>query len=95
MLYIMDIGGGEETVPCLTILIILLALIVAYIVLYLIQRFSGNRKVVRVCDYCGHAVSAVSECHHAPVYEKGGKYFCSVCRKRTEIICPRCKRPLH
>ncbi len=94
MEYILAVESGGDAVPCLALMIILIALAVAYIVLYLIQRLSAKRKVVRVCGYCGHAVVAVSACHRTPVYERGGTYICSECGKKAEIICPKCKRPL-
>ncbi len=95
MHYIFAADNGSESVPCLALLIILLALAIAYVVLYIIQRLSAKKNVVRVCDYCGHAVVAVSACHRAPVFERGEDYFCTSCGKRTQIICPKCKRPLN
>lgn len=93
--YILEAGTeGSESMPCLALIIILLALVVAYIVLYILQRVYSRKRVVRVCDYCGHPVIASSTCHRAPVFERGGHYICTECGKETEIICPKCKRPL-
>ena len=95
MHYIMTVNSGSESVPCLALIIILLALAIAYVILYIIQKLAAKKNVVRVCDYCGHAVIAASTCHRAPVYERGGAYICTECGRKAEIVCPKCKRPLN
>ena len=42
-------------------LVLVLAILMAY------QRYvAGKKPVQHLCDYCGHMVTAVSDCHHHP-----------------------------
>ena len=84
----------EGSFPCLYLIFIVVVLFVIYVALYLIQRFSKKSDVIRVCSYCGRAVRADSECHHAPVTERFGSHICTACGNKTEIVCSKCRRPL-
>lgn len=87
--------GPEGSPTCWFILAVIGILILLYILLYFYQRRMAEQKPVEhLCDYCGHMVSAVSDCHHAPVKERFLHGVCLECRKECRLVCTRCKRPL-
>ena len=57
------------------------------------QRYiASKRPVQHLCDYCGHMVGVVSDCHHALVKEKFLHGICQECKKECRLVCARCKR---
>ena len=71
------------------VLLLMLAGLIAY------QRYVTTRRPVQhLCDYCGHMVSAVSDCHHAPVREQFLHGVCLECRNECRPVCATCKRRL-
>jgi len=73
----------------LVILVIILAGLTAY------NRYVfGKKPVQHLCEYCGHMVTAVSDCHHAPVRERFLHGVCTECRGECRLVCSRCKRPV-
>src|SRR5947199_10860275 len=70
-------------------LVLVLAILMAY------QRYvAGKKPVQHLCDYCGHMVTAVSDCHHAPVRERFLHGTCLECKQDCRLVCARCKNPL-
>ncbi|OGS63532.1 MAG: hypothetical protein A3K59_06280 [Euryarchaeota archaeon RBG_19FT_COMBO_69_17] len=97
----MPVGPGpvalqaEGGLPCVTvgILIGVLVLVLAFLMAY--QRYiAGKKPVQHLCDYCGHMVSVVSDCHHAPVRERFLHGICLECKKECRLVCAKCKRPV-
>ncbi|HEY5539152.1 MAG TPA: hypothetical protein VIL58_06405 [Thermoplasmata archaeon] len=85
----------EGTLTCIVVGAILGVLIVILLGLMAYQRYVASRRPVQhLCDYCGHMVSAVSDCHHAPVREKFLRGMCLECRKDCRLVCSTCKRPV-
>lgn len=71
------------------VLVLILAVLMAY------QRYVMSKKPVQhLCDYCGHMVSVVSDCHHAPVRERFLHGICLECKKECRLVCAKCKRPV-
>ena len=62
LLPLQETGGSLQCViigAILGVLVLILLGLMAY------QRYvSGKRPVQHLCDYCGHMVSVVSDCHH-------------------------------
>ena len=80
---------------CLIVAAILGLLMVILLALMAYQRYmAGKRPVQHLCDYCGHMVSVVSDCHHAPVKEKFLHGICTECRNECRLVCAKCKRPV-
>jgi len=70
-------------------LVLVLAILMAY------QRYvAGKKPVQHLCDYRGHMVTAVSDCHHAPVRERFLHGTCMECKQDCRLVCARCKNPL-
>jgi len=86
-------GGSPFT--CAVIVIIVGVLLLLLLALLAYQRYmAGKRPVQHLCDYCGHMVGVVSDCHHAPVREKFLHGICLQCKKECRLVCARCKRPV-
>ncbi len=87
--------GDGSTLTCLTVGAILGVLILILLSLMAYQRHvASKRPVQHLCDYCGHMVSVVSDCHHAPVRERFLHGICTECRKDCRLVCAKCKRPV-
>jgi len=54
----------------------------------------GKKPTQHLCNYCGHMVGAVSDCHHAPVRERFLHGTCTECKADCRLVCQRCKRPV-
>ena len=86
---------GELGVQCLTVALVVGVLVLILVILLAYQRYvAGKKPVQHLCDYCGHMVSAVSDCHHAAVRERFLHGVCMECRKECRLVCARCKNPL-
>jgi len=71
------------------------AALLALVALIAYQRYiMGKKPTQHLCNYCGHMVAAVSDCHHAPVKERFLHGTCTDCKKDCRLVCQRCKRPL-
>ncbi|MFQ5884154.1 MAG: hypothetical protein ACE5IO_03535 [Thermoplasmata archaeon] len=87
--------NGDGGPPCWVLLVAIVLLLVALAILYFYQRYIASKKAVHhLCDYCGHMVTAVSDCHHAMVRERFLHGVCLECKKECKLVCARCKRPL-
>lgn len=77
-----------------------LFLVVGFLLLILLALYAWQRHVMskqpvqHLCDYCGHMVNVVSDCHHAPVKEKFLHGICQECKKECRLVCARCKNPV-
>ena len=87
--------AGEGGLQCwmvgaiVGVLVLVLAILLAY------QRYLvGKKPVQHLCDYCGHMVNVVSDCHHAPVRERFLHGICTECRRECRLMCAKCKRPV-
>ena len=86
-------GGTGSDMVCTYLIILGVILVVLYLGLFIYNKMVvGRRQKQHPCKYCGHMVSAVSQCCGAPVEEKfmGGR--CSKCGKETKTVCAICKR---
>ena len=62
---------NEGSLQCWMVGLIIGALVLVLVILMAYQRYvAGKKPVQHLCDYCGHMVIAVSDCHHAPVRER-------------------------
>lgn len=85
----------EGPLTCLTLLVLILILVFILAVLMLYQRHVARKTPVQhLCDYCGHMVRAVSDCHHAPVRERFLHGICLECKRECRLVCENCKRPV-
>lgn len=87
----------QETGPltCLVVAGILGLLVLILLALMAYQRYVTSRRPIQhLCDYCGHMVSVVSDCHHAPVREKFLHGLCLECKNECRLVCSTCKRPV-
>ncbi len=85
--------GGS--LACITAVAIVGVLLLILLALMAYQRYvAGKRPVQHLCDYCGHMVSVVSDCHHAPVKERFLHGVCVECRRECRLVCGTCKRPV-
>ena len=85
----------EATLQCLAVGAVIGVLVLVLVILLAYQRYvAGKKPVQHLCDYCGHMVAAVSDCHHAPVRERFLHGVCMECRKECRLVCARCKNPL-
>src|SRR5436309_3922645 len=81
--------------PVLDVGLIIGALVLVLVILMAYQRYvAGKKPVQHLCDYCGHMVTAVSDCHHAPVRERFLHGTCLECKQDCRLVCARCKNPL-
>ncbi|MCK5292607.1 MAG: hypothetical protein KAR39_11410 [Thermoplasmata archaeon] len=86
---------NESGPACWLLGLVLLLLLIALVILFFYQRYIASKKAVHhLCDYCGHMVTAVSDCHHAMVRERFLHGVCMECKKECKLVCARCKRPL-
>jgi hypothetical protein len=86
---------GDGGPACWVLLVAIVLLLVALAILYFYQRYIASKKAVHhLCDYCGHMVTAVSDCHHAMIRERFLHGVCMECKKECKLVCARCKRPL-
>lgn len=80
---------------CWVVVVVIGVLALLYLLLYLYQRRVAEKKPVQhLCDYCGHMVRVVSDCHHAPVKERFLHGLCLECKRECRLVCARCKRPV-
>ncbi len=85
----------EGSLQCWMVGLIIGALVLVLAILMAYQRYvAGKKPVQHLCDYCGHMVTAVSDCHHAPVRERFLHGTCLECKKDCRLVCARCKNPL-
>ena len=86
---------GSASIACWIIAVVILIMIVLYVVLYLYQRRLASKRLVQhLCDYCGHMVTVISDCCHAPVRVSFMHGVCMNCKKECHVVCNRCKRPI-
>src|SRR5439155_641185 len=61
---------NEGSLQCWMVGLIIGALVLVLVILMAYQRYvAGKKPVQHLCDYCGHMVTAVSDCHPAPGFE--------------------------
>ncbi|MGQ0796799.1 MAG: hypothetical protein ACT4OI_02875 [Methanobacteriota archaeon] len=85
----------EAPLQCLAVGVVIGVLVLVLVVLLAYQRYvAGKKPVQHLCEYCGHMVTAVSDCHHAAVRERFLHGVCMECRKECRLVCARCKNPL-
>jgi len=85
----------QEALTCWAVGAIIGAALVALFALIAYQRYiMGKKPTQHLCNYCGHMVAAVSDCHHAPVKERFLHGTCTECKNDCRLVCQRCKRPL-
>jgi hypothetical protein len=93
--FVLSNGLGAWGSPIVVVGILVLILVIIWIILKLYEtRVEKTRPVEHLCDYCGHMVLAVSDCHHAPVKERFLHGVCRECGRETRLVCEKCKRPL-
>ena len=86
---------AEGGLQCWTVGLIVGVLVLVLAVLMAYQRYlAGKKPIEHLCDYCGHMVSVVSDCHHAPVRERFLHGICMECKKECRLVCAKCKRPV-
>jgi len=86
---------NEGSLQCWMVGLIIGALVLVLVILMAYQRYvAGKKPVQHLCDYCGHMVTAVSDCHHAPVRERFLHGTCLECKQDCRLVCARCKNPL-
>ncbi len=86
---------AEGSLQCWMVALIIGALVLVLAILMAYQRYvAGKKPVQHLCDYCGHMVAAVSDCHHAPVRERFLHGTCLECKQDCRLVCARCKNPL-
>lgn len=86
---------AEGGLPCVTVGIVIGVLVLILAILLAYQRYiAGKKPVQHLCDYCGHMVSVVSDCHHAPVRERFLHGICLECKQDCRLVCAKCKRPV-
>jgi len=86
---------GEGPFTCVVIFSIVGLILLILLAMYAYQKYvASKRPIQHLCDYCGHMVSVVSDCHHAPVKEKFLHGICRDCKKECRLVCARCKRPV-
>jgi len=85
----------DGSLQCWMVGLIIGALVLVLGILMAYQRYvAGKKPVQHLCDYCGHMVTAVSDCHHAPVRERFLHGTCLECKQDCRLVCARCKNPL-
>lgn len=85
----------QAGVTCWAVAAIIGVAVLVLLMLLAYQRYiMGKKPTQHLCDYCGHMVAAVSDCHHAPVKERFLHGTCTECRNDCRLVCARCKRPL-
>ena len=85
----------DGSLQCWMVGLIIGALVLVLAILMAYQRYvAGKKPVQHLCDYCGHMVTAVSDCHHAPVRERFLHGTCMECKQDCRLVCARCKNPL-
>jgi len=85
----------DGSLQCWMVGLIIGALVLVLAILMAYQRYvAGKKPVQHLCDYCGHMVTAVSDCHHAPVRERFLHGTCLECKQDCRLVCARCKNPL-
>ena len=85
----------DGSLQCLAVGIIIGLLVVVLLALMAYQRYVAKKRPVQhLCRYCGRLVTAVSDCHHAPVKEEFLHGVCEACKKDCKLVCSTCKRPL-
>src|SRR5438876_6897435 len=84
----------DGSLQCWMVGLIIGALVLVLAILMAYQRYvAGKKPVQHLCDYCGHMVTAVSDCHHAPVRERFLHGTCMECKQDCRLVCARCKNP--
>jgi len=85
----------EGSLQCWMVGLIIGALVLVLVILMAYQRYvAGKKPVEHLCEYCGHMMIAVSDCHHAPVRERFLHGTCMECKQDCRLVCARCKNPL-
>ncbi len=87
--------ASDGSLQCLAVGVIIGLLVLVLLILMAYQRYAARKRPVQhLCRYCGHLVTAVSDCHHAPVKEEFLHGVCQECRKDCKLVCSTCKRPV-
>ena len=85
----------QEGLLCWVVGAIIGLALLALVGLIAYQRYiMGKKPTQHLCNYCGHMVGAVSDCHHAPVRERFLHGTCTECKRDCRLVCQRCKRPV-
>src|SRR5205814_10556723 len=85
---------NEGSLQCWMVGLIIGALVLVLVILLAYQRYVAGEKPVRhLCDYCGHMVTAVSACHHAPVPSRFPPGACPARRQARRLACARAPPP--
>lgn len=86
---------SQESLTCWALGAVVGGALIALVALMAYQRYiMGKKPTQHLCNYCGHMVSAVSDCHHAPVRERFLHGTCMECKNDCRLVCTRCKRPV-
>lgn len=87
--------AAEGSLQCLAVGLIIGVLVLVLALLMAYQRYVAKKRPVQhLCRYCGRLVTAVSDCHHAPVREEFLHGVCMECKKDCKLVCSTCKRPV-
>lgn len=87
--------AADGSLQCLAVGLIIGLLVLVLLLLMAYQRYVAKRRPVQhLCRYCGHLVTAVSDCHHAPVKEEFLRGVCQECKQDCRLVCSTCKRPV-
>jgi len=85
----------EGSLQCWIVGLIIGGLVLVLAILMAYQRYvAGKKPIQHRCGYCGHMVTAVSDCHLAPVRERFLHGTCLECKKDCRLVCATCKNPL-
>lgn len=85
----------DGSLQCVAVGLIIGILVLVLLALMAYQRYAARKRPVgHLCRYCGRLVTAVSDCHHAPVREAFLHGTCQTCKKDCRLVCSTCKRPL-
>lgn len=85
----------DGSLQCLAVGVIIGLLVLVLLILMAYQRYVAKKRPVQhLCRYCGHLVTAVSDCHHAPVKEEFLHGVCQECKKDCRLVCSTCHRPV-
>jgi hypothetical protein len=91
----LDQTGDGGPFTCVVVISVVGLILIILLAMYAYQKYvASKRPVQHLCDYCGHMVNVVSDCHHAPVKEKFLHGICQDCKKECRLVCARCKRPV-
>ncbi len=85
----------DGSLQCIAVALIIGLLVLVLLLLMAYQRYIAKKRPVQhLCRYCGHLVTAVSDCHHAAVKEEFLHSMCQECKKDCRLVCATCKRSL-